>query len=309
MQFPDPNAGLSGDGPPYNFAGIPYIDQPRGQYRRRGCQRYLGCLVPLLIILLILAGVSFIGNITVSWGPTVIKVGAHPTLIVESQANEHTTIHIHVGDPGGQITLQSPHLFNLPFGFSDAYQKTGDAQTIIYDLPPTVSGIFDFTVPAQTDLKVDSNNASVLIEGVTGQMTVMTISGSLTVRHCNLIGPSLLRSNSGELKALEDHLSGSVALDNNSGSLTYQGSLDPAGSYHFTGNGQPITLTLPLNSAVHIDATTLNSGSITSNIPGVKAENASAGQALHADLGTAPRAQLSLYNNGGNITVNEQGGN
>lgn len=309
MQFPDVNAGLSGDGSPYSFAGIPYMGQPAGQYRRRGCQRYLGCLVSLLILALILSVVSFVGNITVNWGPTVVKVGAHPTLIVESQANDHTSIHIHAGGPSGQMTFQLPRLFNLPFGFPAAYRQTSDAQTIIYDLPINVSGIFDLTVPAQTDLKIDSNNASVLVEGVTGQMTVITNSGSLTVQNCYLTGPSLLRSNSGDLKALQDHLGGSVALDNNNGSLTYQGSLDPAGSYHFTGNGQPITLILPLNTAAHIDATTLNNGSITSNVPGVKAQNASVGLVLHADLGTAPRAQLSLYDNGGSITVNEQGGN
>lgn len=285
------------------------MGQPGSQYRRRGCLRYLGCLVPLVILALVLAMVSFIGNITVSWGPTVIKVGAHPTLVVESQANQHTTIHIHAGGPDGQITLQSPRLFNLPFGFSDTYQRTSDTQTVIYDLPVNVAGIFDFTVPAQTDLKVDTNDASVLIEGVTGQITAITNSGSLTVQRCNLTGPSLLQSNSGDLKALQDHLSGSVTLDNNSGSLTYQGSLDPAGNYHFSGNGQPITLTLPLNSAVHIDATTNSSGSITSNLPGARVQNGTTGPELHADLGTAPRAQLSLYNNGGSITVNEQGGN
>ena len=129
-------------------------------------------------------------------------------------------------------------------------------------------------------------------------------SGTLIVKNSTLIGPSLLRSNSGEIQATQDHLNGSVTLDNNSAGITFQGTLDPAGSYRFTDNGNPIILTLPQNTSVQINASTIN-GSISSNIPGVKAQTATSGFTLQAGLGTTPRAQLTLYNNAGSITINE----
>lgn len=305
MQFSDPNAGLYGDGPPYANVGLPYTRQWRGRSRGRSC---LGCLFTLLVIVLLLAILSFALNVRLTGGPTLIQVSSRPTLLVESIANPHATIHIHAGGPGGQIAIQAGHPLNLPFGPLENYQESSDHQTVIYDLDPNTSGTFDITVPMQTNLKVDVNNATVIIEGITGKMTLETNNASLTVKNSHILGASLLRSNSGQIQALQDQLSGSVTLDNNSEGITFQGALDPAGSYSFTGNGGAIALALPQNTAAHIDAST-NNGSISSNFPGVKAQQASAGLAIHADIGATPRAQLTLYNNGGSITINTQGGN
>jgi hypothetical protein len=311
MQFSDPNANLFGDGTPYGSPGasspygnmnMPYMGQTVRRRRRRGC---LGCLILLLFVVLLLAGIAFAWNITIIEGPTVIKVGAHPTLIIESASNPRSVIHIHTG-ASGQIAIQPLRPLNLPFGPPETYQVSSDQQTIIYDLAPTLSGIFDITVPPQTDLKIDANDASVLIEGVSGQMALVTNSGLLTVQHCHVQGPSLLRNNSGVINVLHDQFSGSVDIDNNSGDLTFQGGLDAAGTYHFTENGGLLTVTLPVNSAAHIDASTPN-GSIISSLPGTKVQQGASGSELHTDLGTAPRGQLTLYNNGARIMVNEQG--
>lgn len=305
MQFSDPNAGLFGDGSPYGNVGLPYRGQRR-RYRGRGC---LGCLIPLFVIAVVLALISFAWDLTINWGPTIIKVGAHPTLVIENVNNPHSQIHIHAAGSKGQIVIQPNRPLNLPFGLSESYQISNDQQTVVYDLGIDVSGIFDIAVPAQTNLKVDANNAALLVEGITGRMTLVNNSGSLTVKNCNIVGPSLIQGNSGEIQTLQDHLNGSVIFDNNSAGITFQGALDPLGNYHFTGNGGSITLTLPQNTAANIDASTLNSGSITSNFPGVKAQSSNNGFVLHANIGATPRAQLTLYNNGGSITVNGQGGN
>lgn len=309
MQFSDPNAGLFGDGSPYNApygnTGMPYMGgQPGRRVRRRGC---LGCLVPLVVILAIFALFNFGFGLTFHWGPTVIQVSANPTLVLASIHNPHSTIHIHAGGNNGQIVIQPIRPLNLPFGLAESYQQTSDHQTVIYDLGSDVAGVFDITVPAQTNLKLDANDASLLVDGITGQMHLETNSGTLIVNQSTIIGPSLLRSNSGKIQATQDHLSGEVTVDNNSADTVFQGTLDPVGSYRFTGNGGSLGLTLPPNTAVQVNASTI-SGSINSNIAGAKAQTTVSGFALQAALGTAPRAQLTLYNNAGSITINEQGG-
>lgn len=297
--YGDPAANMA-----WGNTAMPYMGRTRVQSRQNGCRGCVGCL---LVILLVLALLSFGWGITVTWGPTVVKVATHPTLIVESIANPHAVIHIHAGSNSGQIVFQPIRPLNLPFGPSETYEETSDLRTVVYDLGVNVSGTFDITVPAQTNLKVDANNASVLIEGITGQMTLNLNSGTLTVRNSAILGPSLLRENSGELHATQVQLSGSVAMDNNSAGITFQGSLAPTGNYRFSGNGGPITLTLAQRDTAHIDATT-NGGSIASNIAGAQVQATNTGSALHMDIGVPPRAQVSLYNNQGSITINEQGG-
>ncbi len=311
MQFSDPNAGFSGDNSPYNMSygnvGMPYMgEQPGKRFsrRRRGC---LGCLVPLLILLAI-SGLLTLGcGLAFHWGPTTIQVGANPTLLLESVSNPDSQIFIHAGTNNGQISIQPVRPLNLPIGLAENYQETGDHRTVIYDLGSNVSGTFDITVPAQTNLKIDTNNASLLVNGITGQMHLETNSGTLIVKNSTINGPSLLRSNSGEIQASQDHLNGPVTFDNNSAGITFQGTLAPAGTYRFTGNGGSIGLTLPQNAAIGVSAST-NNGQISSNIAGVKAQTSTIGFTLQANLGTTPRAQLILYNNGGSITINEQGG-
>ncbi|HEX7734452.1 MAG TPA: hypothetical protein VF458_06310 [Ktedonobacteraceae bacterium] len=314
MQYSDPNANPYGSGSPYDSpygtpyggnAGMPYMGgQVRRRGRRWGCLG-LGCLLPLVIALVIFAAFGFNFHWSFHTGPTVIQVAPNPTLVVESVSNPHTQIHIHAGTNNGQITIQPPGQFDL--GGQEIYQETKDHQTVIYDLDLNVTGTFDISVPAHTNLKVNAGQAVTIVEGITGQMHLETLSGTLIVKNDTITGPSLLRSNSAEIQATGDHLSGSVTVDNNEAGITFQGTLDPAGNYHFSDNGGALALTLPQNSALQINASTL-SGSINSNIPGVKAQTATSGFTLQASVGGTPRAQLTLYSNGGTITVNEQGG-
>ncbi|HEY0756513.1 MAG TPA: hypothetical protein VGD98_21350 [Ktedonobacteraceae bacterium] len=311
MQFSDPHASLSDspyDSPYGGNAGMPYMGRQPRSFRRggggRGGRWYLGCLG---VILLILALLGFGFNWLFHWGPTMIQVGPNPTLVIESISNPHSEIFVHVGGKDGQIMIQPVRQFNLPFGLAESYQKTTDSLNVIYNLGTNVSGLFDITVPAHTNLKIDSNDAGVMVDGITGQMDLATNGGTLIVRNSTVVGPSLLRSNSGEIQASQDHLSGHVTLDNNSADSAFQGSLDPAGSYRFTNNSGSIALTLPQSIALQINASTI-SGSIKSSISGVKAQPAASGFTLQANLGSAPRAQLTLGSNSGNIIINEQGG-
>lgn len=306
MQYFDPNTGQFGNDFSYGDAGLPnrwgYAGRPFGNRRRRGC---LGCLVPLVVIVMIFAILNIGFGLTLHLGPTTIQVSANPTLIVESVANEHATVSIHAGASNGQIVIQPVRPLNLPFGLAESYQETSDHQTVIYDLGINTGGTYDITVPARTNLKIDTNDAAILVVGITGTMHLETNSSSLTVKNSSIAGPSLLRSNSGAVLATQDQFNGMIAVDDNKGDITFQGTLDPTGSYSFTNNGGAITLTLAQNTAVLATATTTNGGSINSTISGVKVQTTPDGSTLQASLGTAPRAPLTLSNNGGDITMNE----
>lgn len=293
MQFSDPNANSYGYDS-FGNSGMPYMGM--GQQRRRAPGRgRLGCLATLLVLFLLGWLASALIGLSLVWGPTVIPVSSHPTLIVESDVYNNSVInkpvlHIHAGGPSGQIIIRPDRLLNIPFGFPERYQESSDHKTVIYDydLPIDAGGTFDITVPALTDLKVDTNSWGLQVEGVTGQMILTTNSGALTVSNCHLSGPSLLRSNGG--------------------AITFQSTLDPGGIAQFDNNSGPITVNLPQSANVHLDAAATN-GTITSNISQASVQPSGSGAELHTDLGAAPRAILSLFNNQGTITINEQGGN
>lgn len=273
-----------------------------GNRRRRGC---LGCLVPLVFIVIVFIVLDAGFGLSFHWGPTTIPLGASPTLVLEGVADAHTTVYIHAGGDNSQMVIQPVRPLNIPIGLAESYQETSDHQTVIYDLGINTGGLYNISVPARINLKVDIGSAALIVDGITGQMHLETNGGSLTVKNSTILGPSLLRSNSGNIQTTGDHLSGSVILADNKGDITFQSALDPTGNYTFTTNGGAITLTLPRDAAVQVSATSINGGAINSNIPGVKAQTTSSGLTLQASLGSGQRAPLTLSTNSGDITINE----
>lgn len=315
MQFSDPNAGNYGANPYGNVAGpfTPGMQRQRWQRsgRRGGCN--IGCLSTILVLALLGALIGFLFNIVVVWGGTTIQVAASPTLIIQNQSYNNSLVnqsivHIHAGEANDQIHISPIHLLNIPFGLQELYRISGDRRTVIYDIGANLPGTMDITVPTHTNLIIDTNSTTFEIEGITGRMFLSANNGELIVKGCHLTNSSVLSGNSGMITVTDSQLSSSVTIENNTAAISFQGSLEPGGLYQFASNGKPIVLTLPQNAGLHIDATTLNNGTITSNIPEAKAQSLYSGFELHIDSGSAPRASLSLYNNGGPITINEQGG-
>lgn len=315
MQFSDPNADNYG-GNPYNYGGNPSMAggirrrRPVSQ-RNRGC---MGCLTTVFILALLGALIGFIFNISVVWGGTTIQVATAPTLIIKNETYNNSVVnksivHIHANESNNQIHISPIHLLNIPVGLQELYQISSDRRTVIYDIGSSLPGTTDITVPAQTNLIVYTNSTTFEIEGITGRMLLETNSGELVVKNCHLTSSSLINSNTGMITVTATQLSGTVTIGNNTADIAFQGSLEPNGVYSFANNGGDIKLTLPQNSAMHIDATTNSHGTITSNIPQAQAQPLYSGFALHVDEGATPRAQLSLYNNNGSIIINEQGGN
>src|SRR5258707_15352999 len=97
----------------------------------------------------------------------------------------------------------------------------------------------DLMVPADTNLKSDTNSKNNEVDGVTGQMVLTSNSGSITVTNSTLSASFLLANNSGAINATQDTLSGPVTFSNNEGPITFNGSIDSSGVYQFQSNSGP----------------------------------------------------------------------
>lgn len=297
--------------PPGSFT-VPMV--PGNPYFRRRSTRRRGPRLGCLITLVVLAALLFISYTTFahSWpifGPTTITVSAHPTLIINSQRYEKIdlpTIHIHTGTDANKIILQviSPGNITLPWNFGiDGFQQNSDSSIIIIDGDPVGGRTLDVTVPADTDLKLHTNSANINVTGVTGQMTLTANDGSITLTHCNVNGTSLLNDNTGAINVTQSALNGQITLSNNTGHITFIGSIGSPGTYDIENNDGSIDATLGQSASFHVNVTT-NSGSITTDYPGIHLQN----KEIHADVGTSPHALLSLNTNSGTITLHKQQG-
>ncbi len=306
MSFRDPYTNPPGSSTIPMVPGSPYFH--RRSTRRRGPR--LGCLITFLI----LVSLVFISYTTFArgwpiFGPTAITASAHPTLIINSQGYEKIdlpTIQIHAGTDANKIVLQviSPGNVALPWNFGiNGFQQNSDSSIIIIDGDPVGGRTLDVTVPSDIDLKLHTNSANINVTGVTGQMTLITNDGKITLIHCNVNGTSLLNANTGAITVTQSALNGQVTLSNNNGPITFNSSIGSTGTYDIENNQGSIDATLPQSASFHVNATT-NSGTITTHYPGTHLQH----KEIHADVGNPPHALLSLNTNAGTITLHMQKG-
>jgi Putative adhesin len=298
-----------GQSPQYNSFEIPMV--PGNPYlnrrSRRGCFPRLGCLITLAILI-----VLAIGSYTTfarSWpifGPTTITVRTHPTLIINSERYEKIdlpTIRIHAGTDANKIVLRvmSPGNIDLPwnFGIND-FQQNSDSSVIVLGGEPVWGRTLDVTVPADTDLKIYTNSANINVTDLTGQMTLTSNDGSITLTHCHIQGTSLLQNNTGAVTVTQSVLDGQTSLSNNGGPITFNSAIGVTGTYVFENNEGSIDVTLPQSDSFHVNAKT-DSGSISTNYAGVQVQN----NEVHANVGNDPQGVLSLNTNSGTITLHK----
>lgn len=317
---PEPGAygqPYMGQSPPYDptssFSSPPVPGSPfmrQRSNRRRGPR--LGCLITLVVLIaLVFVSYATFAHTWPIFGPTTVSVKAHPTLVINSQRYAQIdlpTIFIHAGTDNSKILFQviSPGNVALPWNFGiDGFQQNSDSSVIILNGDPVGGRKLDVTVPANIDLKVNTNSANIDVTGITGQMTFITNSGAITLTHCHVTGTSLLHNNTGAITVTQSALDGQVTLSNNQGPITFNGSIGSAGTYAMANNQGSIDATLPQNSSFHIDVKT-NSGSITSDYTGIQIP--SGNKEAHVDVGNPPRALLSLNTNAGTIALHMQKG-
>lgn len=206
-------------------------------------------------------------------GPLNITTGAHPTIVIDRNAG---VVHITGVQGASKITIQAKGT-----AYTDrpiTYTKSGDGTTFTFNLDNVEAEEVDLNVPATSDLNITTNGDDIIVENVTGQVT--------------------LDSNAGAVRATQMSLTGTSTLKTNAGDVTFSGSLATDGTYTFDSNGGNISVTLPASAAFHVEMST-NGGTIHSDFPQVTIS----GSEAQGNVGQAPYAKVTISSNGGTLTL------
>jgi DUF4097 and DUF4098 domain-containing protein YvlB len=196
-----------------------------------------------------------------------------------------------INDPNGNVTVTvgknsdvviQPVNGNNPFGNPTSLQPVSsqNGNTINASVPDGQGSVdFTVTVPQGANLQLQTESGDITVNGVDGQMTLAT--------------------NSGSINASNDVLNGSSTMTTNSGDIRFDGTVGTSGTDQFLTSSGSVDLTVPSTSAFHVDATT-NSGSI--DIPGVNAN--SSGTKASGDVGVGSQVHgtgVSINTDSGDI--------
>ncbi len=318
------------DGPP-QWDGGKIHPQQRPRRRGRG-----GLIATIILIVVVVVGAIFAYSAyTYSTAPTTVtphtfNVSNHPTLVMNVGSGD---VHVHTGS-GNTIIVKETRRSG---GFATSndkidYSQSGNTITVQDEGNP---GIFfgfnslslDVTLPASSDLQLQTGSGSVDVADINGQVNAQTGSGSITADNISgqqatlktgsgditldnvtgqqeilstgsgsidargLNGQVTLDTGSGSTTVRQSALKGDSVLKAGSGDITYNGSLDPNGSYRFeTGSGS-VDLTLPSSSSFSLDAHT-GSGSVNNDFGSDQ-------------VGGSPRAPLSITTGSGSVDINK----
>jgi hypothetical protein len=256
------------------------------------------------------------------------QVGDHPLIIINGHGSD---VNIHAGNAGSVVvtarnhgSATGPNPNDTKILYNQAQDKQGRDHITIGTDPILRDIDYDVTVPSSAQVQVTVNSGSIAasgisgviidtgsgsldVENVQGPINIHTESGDITAR--NIKGQMIIEAGSGSIRAngmngqlvattrsgdvvvRDATLSGKSYLKTDSGSIRFEGALDPNGSYQMATNSGDIDLTLPSNAAFQLTATT-GSGSI----------NNAFGNTL---VGVAPRAQITAMIGSGSVVVDK----
>lgn len=218
------------------------------QYARMR-QRIGGCITGIVILLLLAGGLGFF--LLRAHNGVTVSVAAHPTIIGDSC---NGAVLIQAG-PTNQVTFA---------GIFPQYSQDSAANTI--EITECADGL-TLTVPPETNIQLDTND-DITVLGVSGTMKLSANGSRITLAQVTLEGPS--------------------KIDDNGGSIIFNGSFAQGSAPTFSGNGGSIDMTLPASASFHLDFTGIL-GPIVSNVPGVQ-NPADETSDVHVDVGSNPAA-------------------
>lgn len=235
---------------------------------------------------------SMIGSVVSGVGNNISEtqhfmVNSNPTLVLN---NDTGSIHVSGVSEGNAVTIQTTKQsgpWNNPNDLKVSYTQDREANTVIVTVTRSNNATFfsmqnvnfAITVPSVATLQLKTNTGNIDVNGVSGQLN--------------------LASNTGSIAATNSTVHGNTQLTTNTGSITFNGSLEPKGTYNFATNTGSVDVTLPSNSAFHLDASS-DTGSITTGFSQVVVQQRqSIGAEAHGDVGSAPQAVVTLKTNTG----------
>lgn len=201
----------------------------------------------------------------------VVGTSSVPTIVIHGQSGH---IHVNRGLDTDKVMVDASN--------KDAVQYNKDSNQLTVN---DSSEDLTVTVPGNATLQINTQSGNIDVQGVDGQMVLVSNSGTIHVEHGTLKGQSILKSDSG--------------------SVSFNGLLDPNGSYQFESNSDAVNVTLPANASFHVDAST-NTGSIKSDFSSVVVQQGgSNGGQAHGDVGNQPRPMVTLTTNNGEIHLHQ----
>lgn len=269
---------------------------PPPSYRRPARWPWIVLIFFLLFVLILVVPVVLFGGLGyVGLNNTTetrdFPVTAHPTLIL---SNDTGSIHVRATSADNVIAIRATK-HSSPWANADdlrvsyAHDQRANSVTVTVDRLNTMTFFssasvdFDVTLPASADLQLKTNTGSIDVTGVSGQIA--------------------LTSNTGSLDVTNGALNGTSSLITNTGSVTFDGAIDRGGAYHFATNTGSVTVTLPAGSVFHVEAST-DTGSINTTFAGILVrQNQGVGASASGDVGSLPRATMSLRTNTGSINL------
>lgn len=278
----------------YRSGEVPRYERPR---RRRTGR--IAILIALIILL-----VGGLGITIRLLNPTPVRIttetrtfnlsaGTQPTLVV-SDNNGFVRVHPGAGNTMAVLATKKGDGFGAsPDDFKVSYSQSGNTITIQvsndsihpFDFSTASQADLDVTVPARSDLKLDTNSGEISVAGIQGKMT--------------------LTSNSGSLQATDVSLKSVSLLSTNSGSITMRGSIDTVGRYTFQANSGGVDVILPRHTSFHADLTS-NSGNITNDFPIASAhQSGSTGRTVSGDVGSSPQAIVTIQSDSGPLHLGQ----
>jgi len=280
----------------------PYYGPPYAPpQRRHSAWPWILLAVFLVLVFTLLMGLFFgtVGfNFTgytnsVTETPRHFAVSTTPTVVIN---NDIGSIHVRSGGAESDVTIQATKHAGLGSNVNDvqvSYSQNSSANTITVNVARTSNTTF-FNSPSVDFQVTVPNNASLELKTNTGGLDVSGVSGRMSVR-----------SNTGSVEVRDGVLSSGSTLNSNTGSITFNGSINQAGSYQFMTNTGSINVTLPASSSFHLDAST-DTGSITSDFPGVYVQHPNfMGAVTHSDVGSSPQATITMTTNTGSINLHQ----
>ena len=212
--------------------------------------------------------------------PQQFPVGDHPTIVIN---NPYGFVHVQAGGPANSVIVQTDQEEHE--GVAPLIQQTKDDMlTISVDSEGDAPQV-DLTVmvASEANLTVQTRDGDIEVDNVNGQLSLTSYSGSITASQVTLEGTS--------------------TLQDNSGSISFDGAIAPNSTSLFQTSSGSIDVTLPQDSSFHADVIT-NSGPFSSDFPEVRIQAPDTDQA-HANVGNNPRSTVTLTSESGPIALHK----
>lgn len=227
------------------------------------------------------------------------KVGAHPTIIVDSSAGG---VELGAG-PAGTVHVdveRRADTEDVARKLEVKLEQQGNTIRITYKHKAMSwhdNGSVDFkiTAPADAHLEVDTGGGSVSERGFSGGTKVETGGGSISIEDAT--GPVALRSGGGGIEVR--HISGTVDVSTGGGSVRVEGTLN--GKNRIETGGGSIHVAIPATSKLAVDAST--GGGSAHNDFGIAGDGERHPGRFRGNIGDGSAGSLEIRTGGGSIRL------